>query len=409
MDKPSPLIVNYDDLSFVIAFPPPFCLADIGILGWAANLHDVVDAPDLRAHERGSTTPLPIEGRHHRGPKSVAPDDVTLYPPVYRLALWYGLWCFITAPLVDFFKSIPVVCTLLSDIVFADIFTSYAKVLGDVWLSLCMLLPSGSLPAPTQDGWYRWILPTLMSVPHLVRFWRCVVEYTGPSNDSRRPLWNVHKYASSFPVIFLSAAQRLVTSDLVAEQAREARDMTWRAHTLPALVFPYTHCNGLRLLVALVNSLCSFWWDVTNDWGFDLSQTTSSVRNLSLPPEVARHRSLSRRPEHYRLPLANAHPHPYGLRPGLPYPLPVYHLALSINLILRLTWSVKLSSHLHARAQGEGSLFIFWLEVAELVRRWVWAFIRFEWEIVRRTQESGLCEAHKSAWRKWGGYGCREL
>lgn len=50
-----------------------------------------------------------------------------------------------------------------SDVVFADIFTSYAKVLGDVWLSLCMLLPGGSLLAPPkQYGWYRWILPTLM-------------------------------------------------------------------------------------------------------------------------------------------------------------------------------------------------------------------------------------------------------
>ena len=50
-----------------------------------------------------------------------------------------------------------------SDVVFADIFTSYAKVLGDVWLSLCMMLPGGSLLSPpTQYGWYRWILPTLM-------------------------------------------------------------------------------------------------------------------------------------------------------------------------------------------------------------------------------------------------------
>ena len=88
------------------------------------------------------------------------------------------------------------------------------------------------------------------------------------------------------------------------------------------------------------------------------------------------------------LPPANAQPHPYGLRPRLLYPLPVYPLALFINLILRLTWSVKLSSHLHARVQGEGSLFIFWLEIAELVRRWVWVYIRVEWEIVRRTQDS---------------------
>lgn len=56
--------------------------------------------------------------------------------------------------------------------IFADIFTSYAKVLGDVWLSLCMLLPGGSLlSTPTQHGWYRWILPTLMRYVFFFFFW----------------------------------------------------------------------------------------------------------------------------------------------------------------------------------------------------------------------------------------------
>lgn len=33
-------------------------------------------------------------------------------------------------------------------------------------------------------------------------------------NESRRPLYNALKYASSFPVIFLSAAQRTVPTHL---------------------------------------------------------------------------------------------------------------------------------------------------------------------------------------------------
>lgn len=50
-----------------------------------------------------------------------------------------------------------------SDVVFADVLTSFAKVLGDLWLSLCMLFPGGSLlQLPSQDGWYQWILPGLM-------------------------------------------------------------------------------------------------------------------------------------------------------------------------------------------------------------------------------------------------------
>lgn len=68
---------------------------------------------------------------------------------------------------------------------------------------------------------------TRLSLPYLVRFRQCLVEYTSPLNDSRRPLWNALKYSSSFPVIFLSAAQRLVVSDLIAERGEEVRQQAW--------------------------------------------------------------------------------------------------------------------------------------------------------------------------------------
>lgn len=65
------------------------------------------------------------------------------------------------------------------------------------------------------------------------------------------------------------------------------------------------------------------------------------------------------------------------------YPLPVYPLVIFLNLVLRLTWSVKLSSHLHSQS-SEGSVVIFWLEMAEMVRRWMWVFLRVEWEVVKK-------------------------
>ena len=171
--------------------------------------------------------------------------------------------------------------------------------------------------------------------------------------------------------------------------------------------------KNLRLLAALVNSLYSFWWDVTNDWGFDLLQFTPKMkqhprssslpRPLILPAMHDREESVTSPRNSLTSPVSSSRPpswhappvaaHPYGLRPRLLYPLPIYPIALFINLILRLTWSIKLSSHLHARAQSEGSLFIFWVEVAEIVRRWVWVFIRVEWEIVKRAQGSGHTEA----------------
>jgi hypothetical protein len=124
-----------DDLSFVIAFPLPFrvlFLAGAGILGWAANLHglrllgvDAASALDLRTTERESTTQLPliVDGRHAIE-QPAAETIVSLCSPVYRLALWYGLWCSAawalyrsasdgSAVLVDFFKYIPAVCALV--------------------------------------------------------------------------------------------------------------------------------------------------------------------------------------------------------------------------------------------------------------------------------------------------------
>lgn len=77
---------------------------------------------------------------------------------------------------------------LFSDVILADIFTSYAKVFGDLWLSLWMLLPGGSLLVlPTQDGWPRWILPTLMRLVYSLQF---------PSGSNHLPISTVSHTSS---------------------------------------------------------------------------------------------------------------------------------------------------------------------------------------------------------------------
>ena len=78
-----------------------------------------------------------------------------------------------------------------------------------------MLLPGASLLVlPTQEGLSRWILPSIMSLPYLVRLRQCIAEHSSPLNTSRKHLYNAIKYASSFPVIFLSAAQRPSSAQL---------------------------------------------------------------------------------------------------------------------------------------------------------------------------------------------------
>lgn len=157
------------------------------------------------------------------------------------------------------------------------------------------------------------------------------------------------------------------------------------ANSLMSLLTPY-----LRLLFAAINSLYSFWWDVTNDWGLELLRPGSRPSERPAPPKQL----LLPRLHSGTALLGSHHPdgedeghnsYPLGLRSTLLYPLPVYPLLVFLNLVLRLTWSIKLSSHLHSKS--EGSIAIFLIEVAEIFRRWMWVFVRVEWEAIKKARD----------------------
>lgn len=71
-------------------------------------------------------------------------------------------------------------------------------------------------------------LDTAISLPFAIRFRQCIAEYSGSGYTNTRPLFNAIKYASSFPVIFLSAMQKIVVADIKATKgAEEALHTTW--------------------------------------------------------------------------------------------------------------------------------------------------------------------------------------
>ena len=174
---------------------------------------------------------------------------------------------------------------------------------------------------------------------------------TTPASPKKRSLFNALKYASAFPVIFFSALQGRLGDphDVVASSAEVTAfdGMLGR--------------NGLfRIWVisVLFNSLYSFWWDVTNDWGL----------HLLLPSRV-------------KAPVGSA-AH-FGLRRTMLLPdVVIYFLVVALDFILRFTWSLKLSSHLHTVHEMEAGIFL--LEALEVVRRCMWVFVRLEWEAVRK-------------------------
>ncbi|KDE05144.1 hypothetical protein MVLG_04485 [Microbotryum lychnidis-dioicae p1A1 Lamole] len=340
------------------------------------------------------------------------------------------------------------------DVILADILTSSAKVLGDVWVSGCLLFTpatSFDMDGVAEDACARvFMVPIMTSLPYLFRFRQCISEIaSGSTPTPRKSMLNALKYASVFPVIFLSAMQAHYGDPY--EEADRQKD-AWIGRTT---------LFNLWILAVAVNSLYSFWWDVTNDWGLSLltrqgwsasptasysflpspalsrmPQTTTSrsaaaiahaahartqsvhtslhvpgsappahstlVKAITLdaqyPPPPSRplspttdastpSRSAHRTPHHHhsRAYSTAATPNvtfPF-LRPVLLLPDPsIYYLAILIDLVLRFTWSLKMSSHLHSIHEIESGIFL--MEALEVFRRWMWVYLRMEWEAVRK-------------------------
>ena len=103
------------------------------------------------------------------------------------------------------------------DILLADVLTSYAKVLGDLFVSLCMFFSPGvsSTNKPNRGCGGAYMVPLIISIPSLIRLRQCLIEYgrvrKNPSSSSGwggQHLANALKYSSAFPVIIFSAMQR---------------------------------------------------------------------------------------------------------------------------------------------------------------------------------------------------------
>ncbi|WVW78401.1 hypothetical protein I302_100355 [Kwoniella bestiolae CBS 10118] len=322
------------------------------------------------------------------------------------------------------------------DVILADILTSFAKVLGDMWISACQIwLGEITHGRVGRSGWAGWITLGMVSLPYMLRFRQCLLEYYQSSWTSSRPLANALKYFSAFPVIFLSAAQKTVVKEIASQKGisvqelGEMHDRWFGEHRL----------FRLWLLAVCVNSMFSFYWDVEMDWGLALCEVdtwlgprggrkeaalgllgsphlgggrgssirrgsndgffgrikkiwsgrnTSPINHQRSPcptpnPTFSPERESSSSRSSLSPPLSTARSlFAFGLRPILLLPDPlVYHLFALIDLVLRFTWSLKLSSHLHTISEIESGVFM--MEALELIRRWMWVFIRIEWEAVK--------------------------
>lgn len=238
------------------------------------------------------------------------------------------------------------------DILLADVLTSYAKVFADFFVAICMFLrrEGGATARPDRGCGGAYAVPLVLAVPSVIRLRQCLIEYgrvrrgrmTEASGWGGQHLANALKYASAFPVTIFSALMRNTPPDATGNN------------------FYYRPW----IAACAVNSLYSFYWDVAKDW--DLLLFDSSARNA---PDLKA----------------------FGLRRRLHIgPPALYYFVIALDLVLRCTWSLKLSPHLGQVADWEGSLFV--IELLEVFRRWVWIFFRVETEWIRNTNTvvSGL-------------------
>ncbi|KAI4334083.1 hypothetical protein L6164_018818 [Bauhinia variegata] len=229
----------------------------------------------------------------------------------------------------------PLQAISFSDFFLADILTSMPKVFSDLERSVCRMVHRqvatiAWLEADSVCGSHSVAIPLVLVLPYLFRLFQCLRQYK--DTGEKTTLLNALKYSTAVPVIFLSALKYHVLAD------------RWTNFYRP-----------LWLLSSVVNSLYSFYWDVTRDW--DLSGFTRIFKFTK--PHFCSHLLHGR--------------------------LWVYFWVIGSNLVLRCTWTYKLSAHLR-----HNYLTVFTIAALEIFRRFQWIFFRVENEWNKMNSKSHI-------------------
>ncbi|CAK8536567.1 unnamed protein product [Lathyrus sativus] len=229
----------------------------------------------------------------------------------------------------------PLQAISFADFFLADILTSMVKVFSDLERSVCRMVHRqvatvAWLEADSICGSHSVAIPLVLVLPYLFRLNQCLRQYKDTGEKSA--LLNALKYSTAVPVIFLSAL---------------------KYHVLPE---QWTNIyRPLWLLSSVVNSSYSFYWDVTRDW--DLSGFTRIFK------------------------FSKPHVFSYMLH-GRRW---VYIWVIASNLVLRCTWTYKLSAHLR-----HNYLTVFTIAALEIFRRFQWIFFRVENEWNKMNNKSHM-------------------
>lgn len=215
---------------------------------------------------------------------------------------------------------------------------------------------SSTNPMPDRSCGSSFLVPCVIALPYLIRLRQCLTEYRRARAEdppaSAAHLCNALKYASAFPVIALGTLER---NSLAA----------------PAIFSKDGLTRGWYAAV-IVNTLFSFYWDVTHDWQLTLFTTAAATGGGGGYGSAGGGGSGSG---------GSDGSYPFGLRRHRHFvTAELYYIAIALDFLLRCAWSVKLSPHLDVLSEMEGGIFVF--ELLEIFRRWLWLFFRVEKEFV---------------------------
>ncbi|GAB2233831.1 hypothetical protein Droror1_Dr00003060 [Drosera rotundifolia] len=267
---------------------------------------------------------------------------------IWKVLLYIGLTMILISPFDIFYLSsryyllktlwriiLPLQAISFSDFFVADIMTSMAKVFSDLERSACRMLHGqvatiAWFEADSVCGSHSVAIPLVLVLPYIFRLFQCLRQFKDTGEKSS--VLNALKYSTAVPVIFLSA--------------------------LKYHVFPDRWTNIYRplwLLSSLLNSMYSFYWDVNRDW--DLSCFTRIFKFGR--PNICSY-----------------------LIHGRQW---VLFWVFGSNLILRCTWTYKLSAHLR-----HNYLTVFTITALEIFRRFQWIFFRVENEWNKMSSKSSV-------------------
>ncbi|ONM01774.1 EXS (ERD1/XPR1/SYG1) family protein [Zea mays] len=267
---------------------------------------------------------------------------------IWRVLLYAILLMILLSPFDMFYLSsrfyflrtvwriiLPLQAITFPDFFLADIFTSMSKVFSDLERSVCRMVNRqvatiAWFEADSICGSHSVAIPLVLVFPYLWRFFQCLRQYK--DTKEKTCLFNALKYSTAIPVIFLSALKYHVYPD------------QWVGFYRP-----------LWLISSVVNSLYSFYWDIKRDWDLSILTRIFMFKNPSIWTNLL-----------------------YGQNW-------VFYWVLGSNLVLRCTWTYKLSAHLR-----HNYLTVFTIAALEILRRWQWVFFRVENEWNKMTAKQNL-------------------